>query len=306
MYSLEKYVKGAKEALIFDIQRFSIHDGPGIRTTVFFKGCNLRCQWCHNPESISTLPEIGVYPDRCIACGECVKVCKNQARYYSAGKILYDRAKCSLCGACAQVCVADALKIIGKKLSTDRIVREVLKDKRMYEISRGGITCSGGEPLLQVGAVAEILKEVKQQGVCTAVDTAGNVSWKAFEAVLPYTDIFLYDLKHLDDTLHKKYTGVSNKRILENFKKLVKSGAFIVVRIPIIAEVNGDYVEEVANFLSREKNIFLVELLPYHGLGESKYSSLGKKARRFSAPDSIKMKQYEEYFKERGLNVKIG
>ena len=192
------------KAVIFDIQRNSFVDGPGIRTTVFFKGCNMRCKWCHNPESQSAQKQMMYYKDKCTGCGKCAKVCPNQLK------------KCDFCGKCELYCPADARKICGKEYSADEVFNEIAKDKTFYENSGGGATFSGGECMLQIGFLCEILKKCKENGIHTAVDTAGNVPWEYFEKILPYTDIFLYDVKAFSEDLHKRGTGVSNKLILEN------------------------------------------------------------------------------------------
>ena len=192
------------KAVIFDIQRNSFVDGPGIRTTVFFKGCNMRCKWCHNPESQSAQKQMMYYKDKSTGCGKCAKVCPNQLK------------KCDFCGKCELYCPADARKICGKEYSADEVFNEIAKDKTFYENSGGGATFSGGECMLQIGFLCEILKKCKENGIHTAVDTAGNVPWEYFEKILPYTDIFLYDVKAFSEDLHKRGTGVSNKLILEN------------------------------------------------------------------------------------------
>lgn len=272
------------EPIIFNIQRMSLHDGPGVRTTVFFKGCSLRCRWCHNPESIHAGPELEWKPYQCIGCGECAAVCCSHAKVSGRNGILYEREKCRGCGACADVCVSGASVIAGVKMSLEEILKEVQKDEKMYRITGGGVTCSGGEPLLQPEAVAGLFHLLKQKGIHTAVDTAGNVPWEAFEKVMDDTDLFLFDIKHLDKEMHKKYTGAYNLRILENFQKLTECKE-VIVRIPVIKGINDNCLKEIADYLKDKKNIRLVELLPYHALGGTKYESLGKKEEKFAPPD---------------------
>lgn len=294
--------KAVMEAVIFNIQRMSMHDGPGVRSTVFFKGCNLRCRWCHNPESICPLPEVEWNPQRCIGCGDCIFVCRTKARYLEGGRVVYDRERCDGCGLCAGVCVSEAVRVAGQRMEITDIVNEVEKDLRMYRITGGGVTCSGGEPMLQIEALEELLQELKRRQVHTAVDTAGNVPWSFFERILEAVDLFMFDIKHLDEEVHRKYTGVSNKRILENFDRLV-SKKEVIVRVPVIKMVNEDSLQEIAAFLEG-KGVRMVELLPYHELGMSKYEGLARERERFEAPSKEKMKEALACFRERGIPVK--
>ena len=267
------------EATIFDIQRASFVDGPGIRTTVFFKGCNLRCAWCHNPESQSREKQMLFYKNRCVGCGKCKERCA------------FSLEKCDFCGKCALYCPHDAREICGKEYTVDEVMREVLKDKGIYESSAGGVTFSGGECMLQIDFLEAILKKCKEEGIHTAVDTAGHVPFESFARILPYTDLFLYDIKCLDSEKHERYTGVKNERILENFERLLKCGASVWVRIPVIPGVN-DTKEELQgikalldSFGKPEK----VELLPYHAMGEHKYAALGRESEVFSVPSKERM-----------------
>lgn len=262
-------------ATIFDIQRASFVDGPGIRTTVFFKGCHLRCKWCHNPESQDPKPEIMVHKNKCIVCGKCVDVCPHHL------------TSCNVCGACTDACPTGARKIYGYQKSIDDIVTEVAKDKAFYDTSNGGMTVSGGECMLQIDALTELLKKCKENEIHTAVDTAGDLPWMHFERILPFTDLFLYDIKCFTDSLHMDGTGISNKRILENLSHLSqKTSVDIIVRIPIIPTFNDDVSElqHIADFL-RPLRIRDVELLPYHSMGEHKYEGLGRVFTHFDAPD---------------------
>ena len=291
------------EAVIFNIQRMSMHDGPGVRSTVFFKGCNLKCRWCHNPESINPLPEVEWYPQKCIGCGECISVCRAIARHLEEGRIVYDREKCIGCGLCARECVSEAIRMAGRRMEIGDILGEVEKDIQMYGITGGGVTCSGGEPMLQIEALEELLKALKRRQIHTAVDTAGNVPWNFFERILDVSDLFLFDIKHLDETAHRAYTGVSNQRILENFERLVQKKE-IIVRVPVIKTVNEDSLEEIAAFLQGKEKVRMVELLPYHELGMSKYESLGRGRERFEAPQKEKLRATLDCFRERGIPAK--
>jgi len=273
-------------ATVFDIQRASFVDGPGIRTTVFFKGCNLRCAWCHNPESQSAVVEMLFHENRCTKCGKCKVMCP------------YSFEKCIFCGRCALYCPRDAREICGKEYTVEEVMREVIKDEAIYESSGGGVTFSGGECMLQIDFLEAVLKACKSRGIHTAVDTAGHLPFDYFERVIPFTDLFLYDVKCFDSEKHEKYTGVGNELILSNLEKLLKTGRDVWVRIPIIPTVN-DSEEEM---LSIKKYLLScgyperVELLPYHALGEHKYAALGKNAQIFSAPSEDKMAKLKSIF----------
>ena len=261
------------KAMIFDIQRNSYVDGPGIRTTVFFKGCNLRCKWCHNPESQSFEKQMMFYKDKCTGCGKCREVCPNHLK------------KCDFCGKCELYCPAEARKICGREYTSDEVLAEVIKDKAFYDNSGGGVTFSGGECMLQLDFLCEILEKCKSAGIHTAVDTAGNVPWKSFEKILPFTDLFLYDIKAFGAELHRKGTGVSNELILENLKNL-SGRADIIVRIPVIGGYNDndEEIRQIADFLKQIK-IIKAELLPYHAMGEHKYTALGRNTESFNVPN---------------------
>ena len=266
-------------ANVFDIQRASFVDGPGIRTTVFFKGCNLRCAWCHNPESQNPKKEMLFYKNRCVGCGKCKEKCA------------FSLEKCEFCGKCALYCPHDAREICGKEYTVDEVMREVLKDKAVYEGSGGGVTFSGGECMLQIEFLTEILKACKENGIHTAVDTAGHVPFESFARILPYTDLFLYDIKCLDSEKHEKYTGVKNERILENLERLLKCGASVWVRIPVIPTVNDtkEEIQGIKTLLDAFGKPERIELLPYHAMGEHKYAALGREAEVFSVPNEAQM-----------------
>ncbi len=274
------------KAVIFDIQRNSFVDGPGIRTTVFFKGCNLRCKWCHNPESQAAEKQMMFYKDKCTGCGKCREVCPHHLE------------KCDFCGKCELFCTSDARKICGKEYTVDEVFSEIVKDKLFYENSGGGITFSGGECMLQIGFLYEILKKCKENGIHTAVDTAGNVPWEYFEKIIPYTDMFLYDVKCITDNLHIEGTGVSNGQISDNLKALssVFKGS-IYIRIPVIGNFN-DSTEEMTKISEFLKNINpdKIELLPYHNIGNHKYTALNMIPRDYTTPDENKMTELRKIF----------
>ena len=280
------------KANIFDIQRASTVDGPGIRTTVFFKGCNLRCKWCHNPESQSAKRQMLIYTSKCTGCGKCVEKCEIGCA------MPYEKEKCTFCGKCELFCPYDVRKICGEEKDHDEIVNIFCRDKAFYDNSGGGVTFSGGECMLQADALCELLEKCKACGIHTAVDTAGCVAWECFEKVLPYTDLFLYDIKCFDEKLHIEGTGVSNKKILENFKKLCDTAAEIIVRIPVICGFNTSDTEmkAIAEFISSCKKDVKIELLPYHKMGEHKYDACGIAGGSYKVPSDKDMERFRAYF----------
>lgn len=273
--------------MLFDIQRNSSVDGPGIRTTVFFKGCNLKCKWCHNPESQSFEKQMMFYPSRCTGCGKCREKCPSDA--------IGNPSACILCGLCETYCLQDARKICGREYTTDEVMRIIRKDRRFFEKSGGGVTFSGGESMLQPEALLELLKVCRAEGIHTAVDTAGCVPYALFEEILPYTDLFLYDLKAFTSELHRELTGVGNELILENFLRLRETDVPIHVRVPVIGGANDDLSEmaKLANFL-REHPVEKVELLPYHGMGNHKYEALGWTYEAYHSPESVNPAHYQK------------
>ena len=259
---------------IFEIKRFAVHDGDGIRTTVFVKGCPLKCVWCHNPEGIGFGAQLSYAEHKCIGCGACAEVCLEGVHYFEKGIHRVDRKKCRACGKCAEACFSQALKLYGTEMSVEELVPILLEDKDFYDNSNGGVTLSGGECLMQADFCAELLKKLKENGIHTAVDTCGFVSRKSIDKVMPYTDIFLYDIKAFDEEVHKRCTGHSNALILDNLKYIDGCGKAIEVRIPFVPEYNSDQMEKIAKFLSELKNITKVRVLPYHNYAGSKYAAL--------------------------------
>ncbi len=275
-----------RTGMIFDIERSSFVDGPGIRTTVFFKGCNLRCAWCHNPESQRATPQLMFYQNKCTGCGTCRAKCPNALE------------SCDVCGNCALYCPSHAREKCGETYTAERLLAEVVKDKLFYESSGGGVTFSGGECMLQLDFLSEVLKKCKEQGIHTAVDTAGCVPYSSFERILPDTDLFLYDIKCFDSETHKRYTGVGNELILENLGRLLKTEKAVWVRIPIIPRVNDseDEMQAIKQFLDSCGKPERVELLPYHAMGEHKYAALGKNGQTFSVPSEEVMSKLNRIF----------
>ena len=288
-----------KTGKIFNIQRFSIYDGPGIRTVVFFAGCNLNCAWCHNPESISSKEQLKFNSDQCILCGRCARSCEKKAHMIDKGLHIFDRDKCGLCLKCAKECYAEALVPVWREMTAAELEKSILTDEQYFSQSGGGVTFSGGEPMLQAGFLREILGACKSLGIHTAVDTAGAVGFGAFEKILPFCDLFLYDIKAYDSAVHKKLTGMPNGLILENLAELSKRSK-VRVRVPAVAGANGNIGEMagIAGFLGGIK-INQCELLPYHRLGEGKYGSLGMaNENAFDEPGESMMNDIREIFKK--------
>ena len=285
---MNKVRNGMQNAMIFDIQHGSLVDGPGWRTTVFFKGCGLRCLWCHNPEGISPEPQLLFYRERCAKCGLCREVCPREST----------DEPCRLCGACAYYCPKEARKLCGKQYTVEEVLSEILADRAFYENAGGGATFSGGECMLQIDFLAEVLRRCRENGIHTAVDTAGAVPWEHFARVLPCTDLFLYDMKCFAEEKHIAGTGRSNRGILDNLARLAKVCADrILVRVPIVPGFNTDEAKlrAMAEFL-RAHGLAKVELLPYHGMGKAKAEALGVPFTPFEAPTKEDMARYRSIF----------
>jgi pyruvate formate lyase activating enzyme len=296
---------------VFNIQRFSIHDGPGIRTSVFLKGCNLRCLWCHNPESRSPQQEIQYFPQKCVLCHKCIDTCPEGAHFIDAqGVKLFDRSKCNLCGICVDNCMYDALVYVYKSMEPEEVVEEVLKDLDYYHNSGGGLTISGGEPMLQKEFIKAVFDQAKAYGIHNALDTAANIPWEDLEYILPSIDLVLLDLKVVDEEMHIKGTGVSNRRILQNAIKLSQQDVDVIVRIPVVPGINatGENMRATAEFLKDFPRLKYVELLPYHDLGVDKYNSLGQptQATLFNVPAPEEIIHLSQSFKAANIPVKVG
>ena len=293
--------------LLLEPKRFAIHDGPGIRTTLFFKGCVLKCIWCHNPESISALKKLGYYDYKCISCGECLDVCPVNAHEFRNGKHNFQHSLCTACGKCENACPGNALKLYGKVTTVDEAMKIVLADATFYRESNGGVTLSGGEPLMQIDFAVALLKELKKANIHTAVDSCANVATDCFDKVLPYTDMFLIDFKHADSGEHKKLTGSGNELICKNLQWLSEHGARIEIRIPVVPECNDsvENMEMTADFLGRLQ-LEAVRLLPYHSLAGSKYLAVNMKNTmpEVPAPSSGTLARFAEILQKRDITVK--
>jgi pyruvate formate lyase activating enzyme len=267
----------AVTGVIFDIKKFAVHDGPGIRTTVFLKGCPLRCKWCHNPESQAFGPQLAQFPRNCIGCGKCIEVCPQHAITPGPEGNVINRALCRNCGTCAGVCYAEALVLHGREVTVGEVLAEVDKDRLFYENSGGGMTLSGGEPLAQPEFALALLREGKRVGLRNALDTSGDVPWELLAEAAQAADLILYDIKCTDAQQHLEGTGRPNDRILANLERVGHGETPVYIRVPIIPGFNDDprEVEAIGRLAERLPAVQEVELLRYHGLGEGKYVSLG-------------------------------
>jgi len=301
--------QNGEKGLIFNIQRFSIHDGPGIRTTVFMKGCPLKCLWCSNPESQDFSANLIVRDINCKGCGECIKVCPEGAITITeedGRKIDWDR--CNHCLKCADACIYNSLNVCGRYMEIKEVLDEVMSDKDFYRNSGGGITVSGGEPLSQVGFVAKLLEASKREGLHTVLDTSGFAPWEKMEEVLRFVDLVLFDIKHLDSSEHKRMTGFENKLILENLKKVSKKKD-TWLRLPIIADFDDseEYIRRII-LLGKDFGVQKISLLPYHEGGRSKSEQIGRPypIPKAEAPSDEHVQYLKELIEKEGIKASIG
>jgi pyruvate formate lyase activating enzyme len=298
---------------IFDMQSFSIHDGPGIRTTVFLKGCPLRCLWCHNPESVGREPDIGYIAHKCIACGQCVEVCEHDAHKITEQGHVYTRDLCVTCGTCLPGCPTGALEMAGKDITAAEVIEQVERDRMFYERSGGGVTLSGGEPLMQPEFTHAILSLASEAGLHRVVDTSGCAPWKTAEPLLQMADLVLYDLKATDSDVHRQLTGVPNELILSNLRSLIgmDDGPDVWLRLPVIPGCNTDdqritAMADLCAELDASPRVKGVFLMPYHRLAESKYEQFGHeyKLAGLEPPDDELLKSITARFAERGVTIR--
>lgn len=296
-------------ATLFNIQKFSVHDGPGIRTTFFFKGCPMRCAWCHNPESLAVKAELLLNREKCTRCGDCASNCKDGSITMVGGEVVINNKLFDGNDDILDECLQNALSIAGTTYTLDQAVKEALKDQVFYEESGGGVTLSGGECLMQIDFVEAFLKRLKEKNIHTTIDTCGHVPTEYFERILPYVDLFLYDLKHTDIEGHKEFTNVDNQLILTNLKFLSQQGAPLHLRLPIIVGVNATntHIEQVATLLNDIK-VTQINLLPYHSIGQGKYDrlNLAYDKEAFAAPSDEQLNKFKALFISKNLSVVIG
>ena len=285
------------KGIIFDIQRFSVHDGPGIRTTIFLKGCSNVCVWCHNPESIANEPELQFYKKRCINCVKCVYACLYGCHQFIDGLHLFNRENCKRCGLCVKYCHSSALMLSGRAVTVEYVMKEILADIEYYRQSNGGVTLSGGEPVLQHRFCIEILKQCKEAGLHTIVQTAGNYDYSCLEELLPFTDLVMYDIKAYSEHIYDQHIHGDKNTIFRNLERLSTENLPVVVRTPVIGGVNDDESEIllIVKHLQRLKNISKYILLPYHNLGDVKYDALSlSRAHSYFAPDMARIEALKE------------
>lgn len=285
--------------MIFAIKPFEIHDGDGIRTTVFFKGCPLRCKWCHNPESFSFKKEISFTKELCVNCLKCVGICT--ANTAQEGEHIFKRENCVACGRCEAVCPNNAFEIFGQEMTAQEIAKQILKDELFLKGSGGGATFSGGEPLMQADLCVAVAKILKEKDIHIAVDTSGFVNREEIDKMIPYTDAFLFDIKAIDEAVHIACTGVSNRLILENIKYIDSLDIPIEVRYPYVPTMNDDQAEKIAEFVKELKNVRVLRVLPYHNYAEAKYACLGLPFTDFPVPTKEEIGSVLERMKHCGL-----
>ncbi|WP_144351231.1 glycyl-radical enzyme activating protein [Sporomusa termitida] len=290
---------------IFQIQRWSINDGEGIRSTVFFKGCPLRCKWCSNPESWQGKPEVLFFHEKCIACKRCLPVCSQGAISPAGNIIRFAREKCSGCAGCCEVCPTGARKLIGAAVTVEDVLKVVKRDTVFYRESGGGVTFSGGEPFAQPGFLQQLAAACSQLGIDTAVETSGYFDFEQVKDIFAYLDCVFVDIKHMDDAVHMQMTGVSNRKILANIAQISKLHPHTIVRVPFIAEVNANEqnIKKMCDYLKNNTRVAGVELLPYHDFGQSKYSAIGVRGQTFTTPAATEIADANRIISNYGIGI---
>lgn len=295
--------------IVFDIQRYSLHDGPGLRTNVFLKGCGLSCRWCSNPEAKLHQPEIAFFQRTCFLCLDCIPVCSQAAILVNDGQITWDRSVCNQCGRCAEVCLAHAFSLIGREMTAGAVVAEVLRDSAFYT-GQGGMTLTGGEPTLQPEFAQAVLTLAKYEGLHTAIETCGAVRWENISRLLPQLDLVLFDLKHTDPEVHRQFTGASNALILDNLRRTAQSGASLIVRVPLIPGFNADRntLTNIAEFIQSLVVVREVHVLAYHTLGRAKYRALDIpfELEHYPPMTQEEAELHATIFREHGFDVQVG
>jgi pyruvate formate lyase activating enzyme len=296
--------------IIFDIKRYAIHDGPGIRTTVFFKGCPLACPWCHNPEGIDPSPQVVYRKSKCIGCLECVDACPEKALSAGPDGIMTDDALCNLCGTCVNVCPAAARELVGENKNVESLMHIIRKDVPFFDTSGGGVTFSGGEPLMQAEFLLAMLKACGKEDIHRALDTTGYTDLDSLKQVARHTDLVLFDLKFIDPKKHRHYTGVSNEQILKNLETLAQNNSRVIIRIPLIPGINDDddNINSTVSYLNHLPQIESVHILPYHDFQKSKYDtfSMNYTARDVNPPSPARVEEIRKHLAGTGLNIEVG
>lgn len=295
---------------IFDVKHFAVHDGPGIRTTVFFKGCSLNCPWCHNPEGINSRNDLSYYDSKCIDCESCIEVCSQEAIKKEKSKIKISRARCDVCAECVEKCPTSALQLAGENVSVEEVMEEIRRSTIYHDTSNGGVTLSGGEPFQQLDFMKNLVQRCNDEDIHIAVDTSGYVERKKFASLKNKIDLFLYDLKFIDEEEHKKYTRVSNRPILKNLRNLFEEGQNeVIIRFPLIPEITDteENIDAVLQFLSDFRSIKEIDILPYHSV-EEKYNRLGREynIKKVETPDRERIEEVMKKFESEGYCVKEG
>lgn len=299
--------KVKQAGIVTDIQHFSLHDGPGIRSTVFLKGCNLNCAWCHNPETISSQPEVHFTADRCIACGACMALCPTGAHLLEAGHHDWRYESCLACGRCTSECFSGAMTLIGREMTAEQVFEDVAQDVPFYANSGGGVTLSGGEPLYQLEFTRRILQLCHSAQISTAIESNLEWPWQRIESLIPLLDLIMVDVKCLDEQRHRWYTGADNSRVVQNIRQLAAQPVDVIVRTPLVAGINDnpDEAAQIADLLATLPRLLYYELLPYHPLGSGKVRGSIADRQHFAPPAVEVVQEIAHRIQQRGICVRI-